>query len=116
MKAFKYIAFAPSFFNTNHSPKKPTTVCDFEVHMSNWVESNNPDAQAGCTLTRGPIPNVYVVEVALGLEQHSLFSPVRGNTNFSFFIINGQAVTEGYAETVLRLDGVDFSRLDDIVF
>jgi hypothetical protein len=84
--------------------------------MIDWVESNSPGAQAACTLERGPVAHVYAVEVVLVLEQHSLFSPVRGSTNFSFFIINGQAVTEGYAETVLRLDGVDFSRLDDIVF
>jgi hypothetical protein len=102
------------FFNWDHTDENPSSVSDFEYHMSHWVESNNPGAQAMIYLKRSSIPNVYVIEAAVEMERSSLFCAVKGGVKISFLVINGKAATDGYEEYVMKLGGADLSRLDEI--
>jgi hypothetical protein len=104
------------FFNWDHSEQNPTTKSDFEFHLSRWAESNNPGVQAACTLKRESVPHVYIVDMVVLTERSSLFCAMDGRMNISFVIINGRAMTSGYEEFIVKLDGADLSRLDDIVF
>jgi hypothetical protein len=104
------------FFNWDHSKQNPTTSSDFEFHLSRWTESNNPGTQAACTLKRESVPHVYIVDMVVLTELSSLFCATDGRMKISFVIINGRAMTSGYEEFIVKLDGADLSRLDDIVF
>jgi hypothetical protein len=102
------------FFNWDHSALNPTSRSDFEFHVSRWVESNNPGVQAACTLKRSPAPHVYVLDIVVLTEQSSLFCSVVGRMDLSFIVVNGTAITEGYVGFIMKLDGADLSRLDEI--
>jgi hypothetical protein len=103
-------------FNRDHSPDNPTTASEFERRLSHWIETNNDGTKVICELKRGPTAGVYVVIVALENERVSLEWAADGHTKIAFVVINGEAIAYGYEQFVLRLEGVDLYRLDDIVF
>jgi hypothetical protein len=103
-------------FNHDHSPDTPTTASEFERRLSHWIETNNDGAKAICELKHGPSAGVYVVIVALENDHAPLAWSANGRTKFAVVTINGQAMTDDDVELVMKLRGVDLSRLDDIVF
>jgi hypothetical protein len=114
MSIHRGIARDDQFFNWDHSTDDPTTSGDFEFHMARWVESNNPGAQASCTLKRAPLPHVYVVDMVLAVERSSLFCSSSGRMDISFIVVNGRAMTSEYEEFIVKLEDVDLSRLDEL--